>query len=399
MSLNRGVITERTSSSARPIEVTSTLPLAFVFTSNVKEGLYCFDSPKDALEYLEANNHTDGNATKYLKVGVDKFPVIVPTIVSIANVVVEEEGVKTAAEAAAETKTNIINATNALKAAATSENKASTKGAMIGFKPDILGVADYASNDTDIAKALITNVESLKARTFIDLDAESNGDAITKRDAFGSDRVTVIKTPVSDWNTETNSKDFYDSGIMACFLRAYVDGEGKIGYSKSISNRVIPFSGVKTATDFIPGALDETDPLTEKQIMSFISYKGLRTWEYSTTSADAIWQDARRVRIFDLAADAVLDGIFYAVDKDIGALTSAKKTLRGFMNGLVGDEVMLGFDVYLDEERTTPERITAGEFYFVIDAQEMPSPKLICVTFNRVDRYAPLVYKMLEEAA
>ncbi len=388
MSLKRGVITDRKSSSARPISVKSTLPLALVLTSNVAAGVYGFDSPKDALEYLEANDHTEGNATKYLKVGVDKFPVIVPTIVSIANTGADD----------AETKTNIINATNALKAAATTENKASTKGAMIGFKPDILGVADYASNDTDIANALITNVESLKARTFIDLDAESNGDAITKRDAFGSDRVTVIKTPVSDWNTETNSKDFYDSGIMACFLRAYVDGEGKIGYSKSISNRVIPFSGVKTVTDFIPGALDETDPLTEKQIMSFISYKGLRTWEYSTTSADAIWQDARRVRIFDLAAAAALDGIFYAVDKDIGALTSAKKTLRGFMNGLVGDEVMLGFDVYLDEERTTPERITAGEFYFVIDAQEMPSPKLISVTFNRVDRYAPLVYKMIEEA-
>lgn len=388
MSLKRGVVTDRKSSSARPISVKSTLPLALVLTSNVAAGVYGFDSPKDALEYLEANNHTDGNATKYLKVGVDKFPVIVPTIVSIANIGADD----------AETKTNIIDATNALKAAATTENKASTKGAMIGFKPDILGVADYASNDTDIANALITNVESLKGRTFIDLDAESNGDAITKRDAFGSDRVTVIKTPVSDWNTETNSKDFYDSGIMACFLRAYVDGEGKIGYSKSISNRVIPFSGVKTATDFIPGALDETDPLTEKQIMSFISYKGLRTWEYSTTSADAIWQDARRVRIFDLAADAVVDGIFYAVDKDIGALTSAKKTLRGFMSGLVGDEVMLGFDVKLDEERTTPERITAGEFYFVIDAQEMPNPKLISVTFNRVDRYAPLVYKMIEEA-
>jgi len=68
------------------------------------------------------------------------------------------------------------------------------------------------------------------------------------------------------------------------------------------------------------------------------------------------------------------------------------------MNGLVGDEVMLGFSVYLDQERTTPERITAGEFYFKIDAQEIPSPRLISVTFNRVDRYAPLVYKIIEES-
>lgn len=398
MSSKRGVITERKSTSARPISVTSTLPLAFVFTSNVQSGLYCFDSPKDALEYFK-DKHTNGNLTKYIKLGVDKFPLIVPTIISIANEVVEEEGVKTAEEAAAETKSNIINATNILKSSTTSTNLADEKGSMIGYKADIVGVADYASNDDDIKNTLIATTEYMKARTFIDLDASTNGDAISQRDKIGSDRVTVIKTPVIDWNVDTDSQEFYDSGVMACYLRSYVDGSSKIGYSKSISNRVIPFSGVKNPSEFIAGAQDETDPLTEKQIMSFISYMGLRTWEYSTCSADAIWQDARRVRIFDLAADAVLEGIFFAVDKDMGALTSAKKSLRGFMDGLVGDEVMLGFDVYLDEERTTPERITAGEFYFVIDAQEMPSPKLICVTFNRVDRYAPLVYKMIEEAA
>ncbi|MFA6685350.1 MAG: phage tail sheath C-terminal domain-containing protein, partial [Arcobacteraceae bacterium] len=141
--------------------------------------------------------------------------------------------------------------------------------------------------------------------------------------------------------------------------------------------------------------LDETDPLTEKQIMSFISYKGIRTWEYATTDVDPIWQDARRVRIFDLAAEAVLDGIFWAIDKDLSELKSAKDSLTAFMDSLVGDDVMLGFSVELDEERTTPVRITAGEFYFIIDCQEVPSPRLISVRFNRVDRYAPLVYETL----
>jgi len=398
MSLKRGVITERTSSSARPIPVTSTLPLAFVFTSNVQSGLYCFDSPEDALEYFK-DSHTDGNLLKYLEMGVDKFNLIVPTIISIANEVVEEEGVKTADEATAETKSNIINATNILKSSTTSTNLADEKGSMIGYKADIVGVADYASNDLDIAQALVSTTEFMKGRTFIDLDASTNGDAITQRNEFGSDRVTLIKTPLGSWNTNTNQTEWYDSGIIACFLRAKVDGQSKTGYAKSISNRELPFSSVKSPSEFIAGAQDETDPLTENQIMSFISYSGLRTWEYSTCSADAIWQDARRVRIFDLAADAVLKGIFYAIDKDMKELGSAKKSLRSFMNGLVGDEVMLGFDVMLDEKRTTPARITAGQFYFIIDAQEMPSPKLICVTFNRVDRYAPLVYKMLEEAA
>ncbi|WP_294962028.1 hypothetical protein [Sulfurimonas sp.] len=388
MSIKRGIVTEIKSDSARPISVTSTLPIALVVTSNIQAGLYYFDSPKAAIESDLIKAHTTGNMIKYLNVGVDQFPCIVPTILSVAN-----EGTDDAA-----TKTNIINATNALKSAAGSINLASSTQSAIGFKPDIITVADHAIGDTDIANAVISVCNSLKARTFIDLDANDNGDAITRREAFGSDRVTLVKTSLGLWNTTESKTDYYDSGVILAWLRVYVDGEGKTGYSKSISNRVLPVSSVKSPSEFYAGALDETDPLTEKQITSFISYKGIRTWEYATTDADPIWQDARRVRIFDLAAAAVLEGIFWAVDKDLAALSAAKKSLRGFMNGLIGDEVMLGFNIFLDIKRTTPERITAGEFYFVIDSQEMPSPKLICVTFNRVDRYAPLVYKIIEEA-
>ncbi len=388
MSIKRGIVTEIKSDSARPISVTSTLPIALVVTSDIQAGLYYFDSPKAAVESDLIKAHTTGNMIKYLNVGVDQFPCIVPTIISVAN-----EGADDAA-----TKTNIINATNALKSAAGSINLASATESAVGFKPDIITVADHAIGDTDIANAIISVCNSLKGRTFIDLDAADNGDAVTKRKAFGSDRVTLIKTSLGLWNTKESKTDYYDSGVMLAWLRVYVDGEGKTGYSKSISNRVLPVSSVKSPSEFYAGALDETDSLTVKQITSFIFYKGIRTWEYATASADPIWQDARRVRIFDLAAAAVLEGIFWAVDKDLAALSAVKKSLRGFMNGLIGDEVMLGFNIFLDIKRTTPEKITAGEFYFVIDSQEMPSPKLICVTFNRVDRYAPLVYKIIEEA-
>jgi phage tail sheath protein FI len=395
MSIRRGVVTERSSTSARPIRVSSTLPIALVVTSNIQAGIYCFDSPRDALESTYLAGHTDGNMTKYLKLGDEQFPCIVPTIISVANIVTEEEGVLTTEEAAALTKTNIINATNALKFAAGSVNLASSAESAVGFKPDIVAVCDYAIGDMDVANAIISVCDAIKARTFIDLDADTNGDAIAKRNSFGSDRVTLAKTSLGIWNTDESVTDMYDSGVVLAWLRCYVDGSSQTGYAKSISNRVLPVSSVKSPSQFYPGRLDETDPLTEKQIMSFISYKGIRTWEYATTDADPIWQDARRVRIFDLAAEAVLDGIFWAIDKDLSELKSAKDSLTAFMDSLVGDDVMLGFSVELDEERTTPVRITAGEFYFIIDCQEVPSPRLISVRFNRVDRYAPLVYETL----
>jgi len=285
MSLKRGIISSYESDSARQIAVTSTLPIALVVTSNIAAGLYYFDSPRAALESEIIKAHTDGNMLKYLKVGNDQFNVSVPTILSVANVGADD----------AATKTNIIKATNALKSAASSVNKASTTESMIGFKADIVAVSDYAIDDMDVANAVISVCNSLKARTFIDLDASDNGDAVTKRDKFGSERVTVAKTSLGLWNTEESKTDYYDSGVMLAWLRCYVDGTSKIGYSKSISNRVLPISSVKSPSQFYAGALDETDPLTEKQIMSFISYKGIRTWEYATTSADPIWQDARRV--------------------------------------------------------------------------------------------------------
>ncbi|MDN5046217.1 hypothetical protein O8C96_10870 [Aliarcobacter butzleri] len=50
MSLKRGVVTEITSTSARPISVTSTLPIALVLKSSVvPAGIYGFESPKKAL--------------------------------------------------------------------------------------------------------------------------------------------------------------------------------------------------------------------------------------------------------------------------------------------------------------------------------------------------------------
>ncbi|MDN5092718.1 MAG: hypothetical protein RBR93_09395 [Aliarcobacter butzleri] len=379
MSLKRGVVTEITSTSARPISVTSTLPIALVLKSSVvPAGIYGFESPKKALEYFSKEHpllkDDLGNLKKYIAIGEDMFALIVPTVISVCEVTEDEN----------EQKANFINAINVLKQAPS----------LTGYKFDIIAIG-YDDFDMDVNNAVDNICKALKARTFINLYATTNSEAITRRENFGSDRVTVAKCSIELFNTTTAKTEEYDSGIILAFLRCSIDGSSGTGYAQSISNRVLNISGVSSPSEFYAGALDETDPLTEKQIMSFIHYKGFRTWEYSTTSEDQIWQDARRVRIFDLAAMSVIDGIFFAVDRDISALSSAKDSLRGFMNGLVGDDVVAGFSVELDTDRTTKERITAGEFYFIIDAQEMPSPRLIHVTFNRVDRYSEVIYKLI----
>jgi len=376
MSLNRGVVVDVVSTGARPISVSSVIPLALVLTADagVTSGTKYFDSIKSALADAEIATASGGNILKYLKFGEDKYGLTIPLIISVATV---------DATAATE-KSNVINAVNVL----------ATAPSIFGIRPDIIGVGDWDS-DIDVQNAVVATADKLKARAFVSLDATDNSDAITKRDALGSRRVTPVFTNLMDYNTVLNASDEYCASVVLAYLRASIDGSKDIGYSYSISNRVIPVSGVKTNREFLAGFQDETDPLNDKQITSFINYTGIRTWNYETCDIDPVWQDARRVRIFDLASFAVIDGIFWAVDKDLNALDAALDSLRAFMASLVGADVMLGFKVYLDLERTTATAITNGEFYFTIEAQETPSPALIKVTFDRVDAYASVVYQRL----
>ena len=398
MSQNRGIVAGYTARSPYQIRVTSDLPLTLVVTAECPEGIYCFDSPEAALESVFFKDVETGNLKKYLKLGVDEFPVIVPTIVSVVNIKYEDDEAEVKVVDEDLMKSSIIEAVNALKKASSTINKASKINAPVSYKPDIICVPDYHVNDLDICNAMKTVCEYLGARTFIDLDAELNADALAFRANFTTDRITPIKCGLAKWNTETNQSEFYDASAIAAFLRVYTDGQSTTGYAKSISNRLVPFSSVKYPVEFIAGKKDETDSLTDNQIMSFISHNGIRTWEYATCT-NTIWKDARRVRIFDLAAQATIDALFECVDKDMSELFAAKRALENFMDDLVGQDIMVdGFRVYLNTKLTTQTAIDNGEFYLMVDCDEMPSPRLINVTYNKVSQSAERIYKLIEEA-
>ena len=188
MSLNRGIVAGYTARNPYQIRVTSDLPLALVVTAECPEGIYCFDSPEDALESVFFKDVETGNLKKYLKLGVDEFPVIVPTIVSVVNIKYEDDEAEVKVVDEDLMKSSIIEAVNALKKASSTINKASKTGSPVSYKPDVICVPDYHVNDLDICNAMKTVCEYLGARTFIDLDAELNADALAFRANFTTDR-------------------------------------------------------------------------------------------------------------------------------------------------------------------------------------------------------------------
>jgi len=392
MSTARGVVSSWSAVGSRPVRVSSTEPIALVLTTNESSNeMFYFDSVGKALDYFmlgrtqqeiktEINDGTiKGNLFKYLVWANNKYDLRIPTIVSVAA---HDDDADTQ-------KTNIINATADIKNAP----------AKFKMRPDIIAVPDFTT-DEDVSMQLLATCDILRARTFIDLAATDGSDAITKRNNYGSERATPTYCNLKDWSTLKDATETYSAAFILSILRCAVDGSDTtrgVGWSFSLSNKLIPVSDAVNDVEFILGLGDETDLLTQNQITTFIEFNGTRVWNYQTCSADPLLQDARRVRIFDKLTFAVLPAIFPLIDSDRGvqAVKEAKDTVRDFVADMIGKEVLLGGIIELDTDLTTPTAITNGEFYLSVRTQENPVPTKIAVEFTREDIFSSVVYKTL----
>lgn len=306
----------------------------------------------------------------------NRFQATVPVIVSTVSPD-EDEAVQ---------KANIIDGINLLKSCR----------AEFDMKPDVITVPDYAK-DVTIAKSMIAVCDVFKARCYVDIDTEILAEATTLRNEFGSERIHLVKSSLGTFNTDTNLNEWYDGGTVATFFRAVLDGSEKYGWFKSLSNRAISMDAIKHKTEFHDG-LDETDPLTEIQVWAVVKNQGIKFWSSDATcSSDLIWRDGLTVRIVDMMTETVRRDLASSVDKDLTEITVIKSSVQAFSNGLVGAGLLLGGEISLNENATTPEMIAAGEFEFIFNFQEAPKIRRVNIHFNRVNSYASVVYKMLEE--
>ena len=369
MAANFGVVANFTSSSARPISVASTTVIGIVGVSDViAEGLYYYGSPAAALEAEFADAADDLLAT--LQFG-QNLNIAAPTVIAVAA---------PGADAAAK-KANLIAAATLLKSAE----------AEYGYRPDVM-IAPTESEDIDVANALISAAGATLGRCYVDLSATDEAAAILERENFSSMRVTLCN-PAVKYPDGTDA--YVGMSALMGWMRLYVDGLTETGWAQSVSNREISISATERVIGFTPGETSEADRLRAAGITTLIRYSGWRTWGEQTCATDSIWQDARRVRIFDMLVAKTLEGIFWAVDRDLSELSAAKQSIKEFLNELKGADVLLGFEVYLDTEKTTATSITEGKFYFIAETQEMPVARRIEVTFDRVDTYASVVYDIL----
>jgi len=376
MALGRGLNGTRGSTADKPTKSSSIYPVGIVLTMPTEPQLYYFDSPKDALEYFQENITTaGGNWERYLNLWEENFPVTVPILISSAQPNDDADA----------QKANIIDATNAMKGF----------GSKFDVRPDILAVADLP-NDKDLVTQLTVVNNFFQSRSWYDIDAADASQASLFRTDVASERISLITTSFEKFNTATKTSEFYDGGVVMAMQRAYMDSQKLYGWFNSISNVPINMTDAKYVADYHIGA-DETDPYSDKEIWCVVKDGGLRPWgsDY-TCSTDPIWQNGSRVRLVDLAIKEIRRDLRDSIDKDLNELSVLKSSLSAFSRKLVGQGILLDGEIMLDEEKTTPSEITAGNFYFIFDFQDMPKARKIVVHMNYTDRYSNIAYKLLE---
>jgi len=390
MALTRGIQGNRSSTAAKPIKMESALPIGLVLLANAEPKQYYFDSPKKALEYFKSESSffkkeksTGGNWEKYLNLWEDRFPTTVPVLISMAKI---GEG-KTKEAVEKDQKSNVLTAITAMK----------NFTAEFGIQPDVTAVADYP-RDINVLKSLDVINQFYKSRSWYDIDTEKGSDAAKFKDEVDSERISMVNSALGTFNTVTKSNEWYDAGVVMAFHRAYTDSKKEFAWFDSISNLSINMDSVKYPVSYHDG-LDETDGYADKQIWTFIKDGGIRPWgsDY-TCSNNPIWRNGSRVRLVDLAIKAIRKELRDSIDKDLSELTVVKKSLSAFKNGLIGQGVLLGGEIELDLEKTTPVEITAGNFYFIFDFQDTPKARKIVVRMNYTDEYSAVAYKILQEA-
>lgn len=389
-----GVNTTRSSTAARNLKIQSTTPIGVVASvacegvevdlieSYKQEPLRFFSSVEDALEEFKGR---EGTILRVLD-GINDQNVRAPIILSL--VVITREEAQQSPERFYENeqlKSNVIAGIESFKKAYI----------LFGYKPNLI-VAPYFSHDLDVSTQMQSTATRLSAMAIVDLNCESEQEAVEKVKSYGSERVMVCDPYVKVWDTLKNAESFEPMSARVAGLIAYTDGEQEYGFSNSHSNRVLNgVSGAKRLVDFEAGQDCEADRVRGHNITTLIRYDGFRVWGNHTTSIDSVWEDFTRVRVFDRIAEAALEGLFWAIDRRADELKAAKDSVEQMLLALKGARVLVDYAVSWDEERNTPANITAGKFYLKVDTMNTPIVKRLEVNFNYTDRYADTLIKLI----
>lgn len=299
---------------------------------------------------------------------------------------------------AAETASNVIGTTDA-NGIKTGMQALLAAQAQLGVKPKILGTPGLETQAVTTALGVVA--QKLRGFGYARAIGETTAAAILYRANFSARELMLLMPDFLAWDTGSDANVTSYAAARAMGLRALIDTQ--TGPHKTLSN--IPVEGVVGLTKDIHWDIEdqgsEAGLLNAKEITALIrTDSGFRFWGNRTTAAaDSLFVFESTVRVAQLLADTIVNGMMWAIDKPLTPALAKDiiETINGFFRQLKGAGVILGANAWFEESANSIANLKAGKLR--IDYDYTVPPPLEDLGFNQriTDSYFADFAKQLTE--
>lgn len=373
MPFKHGITVTEINTGARTLTAVSTAIIGLVATaSDADAAVFPLDRPALVTDVETAIGDAGvlGTLAKSLRAIADQTrPVIV--------VVRVEEGAD-----AAETASNVIGTTDA-DGQKTGMQALLAAQAQLGVKPKIIGTPGLETQAVTAALAVVA--QKLRGFAYARALGDTVSDAILYRANFSARELMLLMPDFVAWDTVSSANVTSYAAARAMGLRALIDTQ--TGPHKTLSN--VPVQGVVGLTSDIHWDIEDANSeaglLNAKEVTALVrTDSGYRFWGNRTTAlADSLFAFESTVRVAQLLADTIVNGMIWAIDKPLTPALAKDiiETINGFFRQLKGQGIILGANAWFDEANNSTASLKAGKLR--IDYDYTVPPPLEDLGFNQ----------------
>lgn len=254
--------------------------------------------------------------------------------------------------------------------------------AILFVKPKFLAAPNF--NDAGVHEKLKQVAQYLRAVYAIEIDATNEIEINEILQTYSTQTAIITFQKVIRTDLVVRPASMF---LLASYAKVMAQSE--YGFAQTYSNRVIPgIIGIKDVIEFLQGQDCEADRLRSKGITCIIVDDGIRAWGEETCNDD-MFNSIHTYVIFYTIIDTLFDAQKNAIDKNIkDILKNVVDNVEAFYRNLVGNGVIVDFELTIPAELNSDEKVAEGIIYLEHKAQEMPLLKRLTNKIYRVTDYS-----------
>lgn len=226
-----------------------------------------------------------------------------------------------------------------------------------------------------VVAELIGVAEKLQAIVVADGSAESNTDAVTYKNDWGSDRLYIVSPKVKVFDSSSSKIVNEPASARVAGVIAKMDSEKGFWWSPS-NESINGIVGVSRAIDFNMSDKNcSANFLNSNSIATIVHKNGYRLWGNRTCSTDPMWTFLSVRRTADMIYESIEQAFLWAMDRPMSAnlILDIQESVNAYLRHLKAVGAILDGECWIDENLNTKEELMAGKLYLDFDI-EPPAP-------------------------